>query len=48
MGVVLDGSDNCKAGIVELKNKIEDLFGLRVDETQWIYTLDQFMKDISD
>lgn len=48
MGAVLDGSDNCKASIVELKNKIEELFGLSIDENQWIYTLDQFMKDISD
>lgn len=48
MGAVLDGSDNCKASLVELKNKIEELFGLSIDETQWIYTLDQFMKDISD
>lgn len=48
MGAVLDGSDNCKASLVELKNKIEELFGLSIDENQWIYTLDQFMKDISD
>ena len=48
MGAILDGSDNCKVGIIELKNKIEELFGLSIDEKQWIYTLDQFMKDISD
>lgn len=48
MGAVLDGSDNCKAGIIELKNKIVELFGISIDENQWIYTLDQFMKDISD
>ena len=48
MGAVLDGSDNCKAGIIELKNKLVDLFGLDIDENQWIYSLDQFMKDISD
>ena len=47
MGAVLDGSDNCKAGIIELKNKIVELFGLSIDENQWIYTLDKFMKDIS-
>ncbi|MBE5910148.1 hypothetical protein [Pseudobutyrivibrio sp.] len=47
MGAILDGSDNCKASIVELKKKIEELFCLSVDESQWIYTLDQFMKDIS-
>ncbi len=48
MGAVLDGSDNCKAGMIELKNKIVELFGLSVDENQWIYALDQFMKEVSD
>lgn len=48
MGVVLDGSDNCKASMVELKNKIVDMFDLRIDESQWIFSLDQFMEDISD
>lgn len=48
MGAVLDGSDNCKASIVELKNKILEMFGISIDENQWIYTLDQFMKEISD
>lgn len=47
MGAVLDGSDNCKAGMIELKNKIMELFGLSIDENQWIYILDQFMRDIS-
>ena len=48
MGAILDGSENCKLGITELKNKIIDLFGLSIDEHQWIYSLDEFMKDISD
>ena len=47
MGAVLDGSDNCKAGIIELKNKLVEMFGLNVDENQWIYSLDQFIEDIS-
>ena len=47
MGAVLDGSDNCKASIVELKNKLVEMFGLDVDENQWIYSLDQFIEDIS-
>lgn len=46
MGAVLDGSDNCKASIVELKNKLVEMFGLDIDENQWIYSLDQFMEDI--
>ncbi len=48
MGAILDGSETCKASIVELKNKLADLFGLTLDEKQWIYSLDQFMEDISD
>ena len=48
MGAVLDGSENCKASMIELKNKIAELFGLSVDENQWIYSLDQFMKDIAE
>lgn len=47
MGAVLDGSDNCKASIIELKDKIVELFDLCIDENQWIYSLDQFMKDIA-
>lgn len=47
MGAILDGSDNCKASIVELKNKLVEMFGLDVDENQWIYSLDQFIEDIS-
>lgn len=47
MGAILDGSENCKASIVELKNKLIEMFGLSIDETQWIYSLDQFIKDIS-
>lgn len=46
MGAVLDGSNNCKASIVELKNKLVEMFGLNIDENQWIYSLDQFMEDI--
>ena len=47
MGAILDGSENCKASIVELKNKLIEMFGLSIDENQWIYSLDQFIKDIS-
>ncbi len=46
MGAVLDGSNNCKASIVELKNKLVEMFDLNIDENQWIYSLDQFMEDI--
>lgn len=47
MGAVLDGSNNCKASIVELKNKMVEMFDLNIDENQWIYSLDQFIEDIS-
>ena len=46
MGAVLDGSENCKASIVELKNKLVEMFGLVIDENQWIFSLDQFIEDI--
>ena len=47
MGAILDGSENCKASIIELKDKLIKIFDLCVDERQWIYILDQFMTDIS-
>lgn len=47
MGAILDGSENCKASIIELKDKLIKIFDLSVDERQWIYILDQFMTDIS-
>lgn len=46
MGAILNGSDSCKAGIIELKNKLAEMFSLDVDEKRWIYLLDQFIKDI--
>ena len=48
MGVILDGSASCKLGIVELKDKLVDMFHLKIDEKNWTYTLDQFIKEISD
>lgn len=48
MGAILDGSDFCKTSIIELKNQLVELFELDVEEKQWIYVLDQFIKDISE
>lgn len=46
MGAVLNGDDNCKASMIEFKNKIIEMFDLTVDEQKSSYLLDQFMKDI--
>ena len=46
MGAILDGSDNCKTNIIELKNKVAEIFSLDIDEKQWVYLLDQFIEDI--
>lgn len=46
MGAVLNGDAHCKANMIELKNKIEALFGLSNDETRATYLLDQFIADI--
>jgi hypothetical protein len=44
-GIKLD--DNCKAGMIELKNKLEKIFNLSNDETRNTLLLDTFMKEIS-
>ena len=46
MGAILDGSDNCKAGIIELKNKVAEMFSLDIQEKDWIYLLDKFIEKI--
>ncbi len=46
MGAVLNGDENCKASMIEFKNKIIEMFDLTVDEQKSSYLLDQFMKDI--
>ena len=46
MGAILDGSDTCKANIIELKNKVAEIFSLDIDEKQWVYLLDQFIEEI--
>lgn len=46
MGAVLNGDDNCKASMIELKNKIISLFSLNMDETTSTYLIDQFIKEI--
>lgn len=46
MGAILDGSVNCKIGIIELKNKLAEMFSLSISEKEWTYLLDRFMEEI--
>ena len=47
MGAVLNGDEHCKASMIELKNKIQELFGLEKDEQNETYLLDNFIKEIT-
>lgn len=46
MGAVLNGDANCKASMIEFKNKIQAFFNLEDDEQKSAYLLDQFINDI--
>ena len=46
MGIILKDDERCKIGMVELKNKLLERLGLTIDEQEWVYHLDEFMKDI--
>ena len=46
MGAVLNGDQHCKANMIELKNKIQQMFGLQDDEKRSSYLLDQFVNEI--
>ena len=48
MGAVLNGDAHCKANMIELKNKVEGLFGLKNDETRTTFLIDQFIKEIKE
>lgn len=48
MGAVLNGDAHCKANMLEFKDKIEAIFGLKNDEKQVTYLLDQFEKEIEE
>lgn len=48
MGAVLNADANCKASMIEFRDKIKEIFNLTVDEQTWTYLLDQFMSDIED
>lgn len=46
MGVVLNGNINCKASMIEFRDKILEIFGNTLDDSKWTYLLDQFIEDI--
>lgn len=46
MGAVLRGDAHCKQNMIELKNKIVELFGLEVDEQKLTFLLDTFIDSI--
>lgn len=46
MGAVLNADANCKTSMIELKNKIQNLFNLKNDETNSSYLLDNFINSI--
>lgn len=48
MGPVLNGDEHCKMSMIELKNKIQELFSLTNDEAKSQFLLDQFMKKIAE
>ena len=47
MGAVLNGDAHCRASMLELKDKIVNLFNLQVDEPTLFYLLDKFTADVS-
>ena len=46
MGAVLNGDAHCKANMIELKNKIESIFGLENDAARVTFLLDRFIDEI--
>lgn len=47
MGAVLNGDPHCKANLIELKNKIQTIFGLEDDEQKSAYLIDEFIAKIA-
>ena len=48
MGAVLNGDANCKASLIELKNKIQKMFNLADNEQKSAYLLDELMKKLQE
>ena len=47
MGAVLNGDAHCRASMLELKDKIVNLFDLHVDEQTLIYLIDRFTETVT-
>lgn len=47
MGAVLNGNSHCKANLIELKNKIQTMFGIEDDEQKSAYLIDEFVSKIT-
>lgn len=48
MGAVLNGDANCKASLIELKNKIQKMFNLADNEQQSAFLIDEMMKKLQE
>ena len=48
MGAVLNGDGHCRTAMLELKDKIVNMFDLEVDESKTIFLLDEFTKKITE
>ena len=46
LGLVLNGDRHCKANIIQLKNKVQELFELKKDEANDTYLIDDFIEKI--
>ncbi len=46
MGAVLKNDGHCKTKMLELKDKILKMFNLEIDEKQFMFLMDEFMKKI--
>ncbi len=47
MGAVLKGDAHCKQSMIELKNKITELFDLEISDKQLTFLLDTFIDAIT-
>lgn len=47
MGAVLNGDEHCKASLMELKNKIQSLFGHENDEQKSMYLIDELIHKVT-
>lgn len=48
MGAVLNGDAHCKASMIELRQKIQAMFGLENDEQRSSFFIDQFIEAITE